>query len=239
MGPLRILGSIASILVSLSISLLIMVGLVEAKLPDAALMGIAGACSLVVIGWGMKGAKPLPKWLTLLCLFPCMMLGICVLLGAYERYSLFSPWLMGSSATVIFVLVCLAASWHPISSAEDFSVEGAPGGPLGKLVSATVVFIFTGVLFFQPLLLLLNGQSQPRPPFIVAGTVAQAYSTHGKGAADYLVLAGPASVFHSTWTAGEFKVDGQTYRTSPVGSRRCLTVRTGILRLRWWSINDC
>ena len=239
-GFLRLAGTISAVIMSVAIALGIMVGSFEAELTDGVLIGICAACTFAVVVWGIAGAKPYPNYLVRLLAAPSLILGICFLIIASERYPLLWPWLVGVASVAIFAAMASAVSWRSVGGLESlYSNDDAPGGRTGNLFLAVSIYVATGIFFFQPLVILLNGKIEARPPLVLRGTVAQAYQVNGKTTRNYVRLNGPAAAFSSTWTKGEFEVDYAAYRASPAGAAKCITLRTGLFRFRWWSIGDC
>jgi hypothetical protein len=97
---MKVLGLLAVVFGSLLIAFAIMVGTAEAHLSDGMLLGLAASACFAVIFWSFMGAHPLPKWLHMLGMFPCIMFGISILMPASDRYPPLSPVLVGLIAVV-------------------------------------------------------------------------------------------------------------------------------------------
>ena len=206
--------------------------------PDGMLLALcAGACALV-LGWGAIGAPQLPKiWVTPVWIV-VMMPGLGLLLTVSERYEMMWSWLVGAGAAVAFMVLGCAVTWMVAHLRSD-GRAGQLDALIASLLVAGTVFLFCGVLFFQPLVLLINARGEARPALVQHGKIVGMYETHGKGAAPYVQFTGAAAAWGNTFTPGEFKISWDAYRKIHLGDRACVTIHTGLFRLRWWVIDDC
>jgi hypothetical protein len=233
------LVTFAAIIVSVAISLLIMVAVSEAHFSDQTLIAICSVICLGALAWGMMGARLLPKWLYTALLLPVMMLGITILMPASDRYSPLSPFTVGMIAALLFATVASLVSWRSVGSLGGSRTDNVRQAKKADISSAALLYLFVGVLFFQPIVILANGSRDTRSPIIAPGIVARKYQTHGKHETDYIVFSGAAATFNSTLSRGEFAVSPETYSSLEVQDRVCVTIHSGLLRFRWWEIKDC
>jgi hypothetical protein len=239
MGAFKAVGFAAFMIALAAISLLILVVMIGAHLGDGILIAISVLACLAGLAWGVTGARLLSKWRFVTLLIPAIMVGVFLLLTASRRYPPFHPYLLGVAAALAFVVIGCALSWRSVQPLAASLASDALDLRRGDILAVGGICFFIGVLFFQPAIILLNGQSDARSPLVLTGTVARMYQTHGKGAADYIVLTGPAAAYNSTGAAGEFAVPANVYREIGIGDRRCLTVHTGAMRFQWWTLEGC
>jgi len=207
--------------------------------PDGVLIGFSLAACMALLGWALCDAPAMPQqWLSVF-MMPAMAVGMVLLLGVSDRYPPFWPFTVGAAATVAFVAVGLLAHWRPVGWHSHFTGAEFEPGKVCNPFECAAILTFAGIFVFQPMVLLLNGQGNSRPPVVLEGKVARLYETHGKGAAPYVVFSGPAGAVGSTFTPGEFKLDWADYHRMYVGQRNCVTLHEGLLRFSWWSIGDC
>jgi|GEM_PF-3574177 len=204
--------------------------------PDRVLLQLAAIPCLLVLGWVAIGAPFIPKAGQgaglLLC--PLMPIGITLLDAVTTRHPPLSPFFNAAGVVLASFALGLTATWL---------MTGLRGvsGPVRaeKMMIAGIVFFLSGIGFFQPLVLLINARGDALPALVARGTVVRLYETHGKGAAPYVQFSGPAAAFNSTGTDGEFKLAWKQYNALHVGDAACVTIHTGLLHLRWWTIDDC
>jgi len=226
-------------LVVLALSILLAFAMLQARLSDFALMAITAAACLITLYWAATGARLLLKW----AVVPIFTLGIVpsimITIAASFRFPPLEPFLIAVIAVFTFVVVGCAACWfapHRTNTPLD-GIRDAPR--LSAVIVAGIVCAGAGLLFFRPLIVLLNGQAETRPPLVFPGKVVGMYETNGKQHIYHIVLAGPAAGYSSTSTDGEFEVPRDYYRSAHVGALRCVTIHTGLLGFRWWSLDGC
>lgn len=221
------------------VTLAIMLATIGASTPDPLLLALCTAPCLATLGWGIAGAPLFDRLKAQLMMMPGFMFGIGLMLSVSDRYPPLWPFAVGAAATFSFLVLGCIVSWTAIQRAEPSGDGAFPPGPKERMIPAAMVFVAAGILFFQPLVLLVNGQAEARPPLVLQGTVARLYQTHGKGAAPYVVFSGPAATVNGTGTTGEFKVGWDAYRTYRLGGKQCVNLHTGLVHIRWWVIDDC
>lgn len=206
--------------------------------PDTVLMAACAVPCVLALVWVAIGAPQLPQIWVLPIMMPSVMAGMGLQLGVSDKYSMTWPFLTGAVLGIVFaVLGCcgtmlavhLRGEGQPVARAELAS----------RLVVAAMVFLFGGVLFFQPLVLLANAQGAARPPLVLRGVISNLYVTHGKHTSYFVQFSGPAAAYNTTFRRGEFEIDGKLFDTMHMGDRDCVVIHTGLLRLQWWAINDC
>jgi hypothetical protein len=204
---------------------------------DRVLLELAAVPCLLVLGWVLIGAPLLPESGQgghLLILLPGMAAGIMLYEAATSRHAQLSPFMNGAAIALASLALGLAATWLMTS------VRGITGETRAeKMMAAAFVFFLSGIGFFQPLLLLINAQADAVPALVVQGKVVRLHETHGKGAANYVQFSGAAAAWNSTGSTGEFTLPWRQYEAMHVGDVDCLTIHTGLLHLRWWTIDDC
>jgi len=225
--------------IALILSLPLVRILVEGRLPDIALIVIlAGAC-LFTVSWSATGARPLSKWLFV----PLVVLGalpsIIILILASYRFPPLAPFWVAFVTTLAFVILGCGACWWTARPAGMPLDNVRDNTRFSAMIVTSIVCIVAGLLFFQPLAVLINGQAEGRSPLVLRGRVVNMYEVHRKQYAHYVVFSGPAAGFNSTGIAGEFEVPQDYYRNSHIGGLRCVTIHTGLLGFRWWSLDGC
>lgn len=236
---LRLAGTCFAILALLVCSMALMVLFARSNPSDDLLIALLATLLLLLLAWGVTGCRLPPKPAFLCLLMTCGAGSVFLLMMVSDRYASLSPLLVGTASVVAFFALGVAVSWRALGGLAAFYGDDILAGRRGNPFTAAFLFAAAGLLLFQPLVILVNARVQTRPPLIVSGNVIRAYETHGKGAANHIVLDGAAAAYGSLMDAGAFEVDNDTYRASPVGARKCLTIRTGLLRFRWWSLGDC
>lgn len=215
---------------------------------DGILCGIAAAAFTLVMTWVVKDAHSLPKWMRFWGLIPSMLLGTAILASAGDRYEPFPQPAVGVALAAIVAagfLACAITSRRRHDPAPNRS-EKPFGDRVNILVRAGLTGAFAGLFFLLPILILLNGQSEARPPFVATGRIKDMKRIYvqqqrgGRGGYSYvLVLDGLAADYASTVRKGEFMVSEQEYRAAKIGDRRCVTVHTGLLRIDWFVFEPC
>jgi len=236
-GPQQFAIVFASLILSIGV-MAVMIAWMGTSPPDAALLAACAVPCVLALGWVAIGAPQPPQpWLVPI-MMPAMMAGMALLLGVSDKYAMLWPVLTGAALAIVFAVVgCCATALALHLRSEGQTL--ARGEMAARLVVAALVFLFGGVLFFQPLVLLVNARGEVRPPLVLRGVIANLYETHGKHTSYFVQFSGPAAAYSTTFTRGEFEIDGKAFDTMHVGDRDCVTIHTGLLRLQWWAINDC
>lgn len=204
----------------------------EMKPSDGILIALSLIICSGVIVWGLAGAPFPPQALRFTPILPGMVVGIVLMGSAQSRYPAFSPWLTGAGLSILFLVIALALTHRALRPWQPIPVGPAPRA---DMFSAGFIYLFFGVLFFQPMVLRLNGHFEARPALSVVGIVADKNITHGKGGGPNMTLSGPASAYLS----GSTRVDYSTYDAAHIGDTRCLIIHTGLLRFAWWELKPC
>ncbi len=211
----------------------------SAELSDAVMILFSSVVCLSVTGWGFAGAKAQSKPNIIIFSALTFVFGMSMLTISMHRYPPLDYFSVGSVSVFAFLTLSLGVSWKAV---RNYAAKEPPSGSAyggAGINNAAAIYLFFGILFFQPLCLLFNGQGNARPVLVVPGTIADLYQTGGRGVVYYVVFTGPAAHFSSTGAAGEFVVTAKTYLSSHVGMQRCVMIHTGLLRFRWWEIKDC
>lgn len=227
-----VVGGIALALVLTAVTVALVITIGEMEPGDVSLIALSALVCAGVIIWGLAGGPLPPQELRITPILPGVVVGVVLMGSATERYPSFWPFMTGAALALAFVLSVLAITRHALRPMMPI-----PKGPAPRadLVSAGIIYLFFGVLFFQPMILRLNGHFESALPISVPGTVAGKNITHGKGGGPNITLSGPASAYLS----GTTRVDYKTYDAANIGNIRCLVIHTGLLRLRWWELKPC
>ncbi|MXP29465.1 hypothetical protein GRI58_11615 [Porphyrobacter algicida] len=236
MSSRQIFGGIATLIGGLALALLIMVAIAGEQVSDPILLLITATVCIGALIWGATGAWQPPKLMKAGLLVPGMMLGISALMEASDRYPPLWPYSIGVMSSLIFGILMLAVSWRNIRSARNVIAENPNQLSRGDIYSVLSVGVLVGAMFFQPMLLLANGQNDAREPLSIKAHVTSAYKTKGSHSKDYVDLSGPARKFSSTMTSGEFEVSPWNFHDFHAGERACLMIHSGVLRFDWWSL---
>jgi hypothetical protein len=146
----------------------------------------------------------------MLFVFLVVMPGMMVMMLVHDCFPPFWPFMTGALLALAFAaLAMILLLFHRRMAGLDVPVD---------IVQRFVVCMAVGALYVQPLVLMVNGFMEGAVPRLVPGVVTRTYQTHGKGAANYVVLNGPAAALGNTNSDGEFSVDAGTFEALRVGS---------------------
>jgi len=235
-------GMIARASVALVMPFFAMIYIAGGNPSDRALIGISAIAFVLFMMWFILDEKALPKRLRRFGVWLIAVMGLPNMATAMDRYEVLSYGLW-QVVWIVPAVIAVVVAWRQ-TGAQAASWEGNGSGARLKTVALTgALGLLLGGMLLLPLVTLVNGQAEARPPFVAVGRITEVRDEpdSDRRSSDhyYMVLTGPAADFSWRDRKGEFSISEEEYHAARIGARRCVTVHEGALKLKWTVLKPC